>query len=83
MKFNRQLLTEVDGIKADFVGYIDEDGNQDVGGGRVGCKLRDGGGEEGYEEADCDPGPRGEEVQPRGEPFRETLVKNMYFARII
>ena len=78
------ILTEIDGIKADFVGDIHKDGDEDVCGSRVGCKLGDGGGEEGYEEADCDPGPRGEEVQPRGEPFRQTLIrthKNMYFAR--
>ena len=58
------LLTEINGVKADFVGDVDEDGDEDVGGSRVGRKLRDGGGEEGYEEADCDSGPRGEEVKP-------------------
>ena len=56
------VLTEVDGVKAYLVGNIDEDWHEYVGGGRVRGELRDGGREEGDEEADCDPRPRREEV---------------------
>ena len=63
MPFGTQLLTEVDGVQADLVGNIDEDGHEDVRGGRVRGELRDGGREEGYEEADRDSRPRGEEMQ--------------------